>query len=58
MHNLIYRNDYYLNRNLDEIKRFGDVIDEGEGSIVPDEKTLQIDEEWNQFYHEYLANNK
>ena len=43
---------------LDEIREFGDVIEEGDGAVIPDEKLSQIHENWNQFYHEYLANNK
>ena len=43
---------------LDEIREFGDVIEEGDGAVIPDEKLYQIHENWNQFYHEYLANNK
>ena len=43
---------------LDEIRKFGDVIEEGDGAVIPDEKLSQIHENWNQFYHEYLANNK
>ena len=43
---------------LSEFKSIGDVIEEGEGPTVPDEKISKIHEEWNLFYHEYLANNK
>ena len=43
---------------LEEIKCFGDIIEEGEGAILPDEKVAKIHEEWKAFYHEYLANNK
>ena len=43
---------------LDEIREFGDIIEEGDGAVIPDEKLSQIHENWNQFYHEYLANNK
>ena len=42
---------------LHEVKSFGDIIEEGDGPVIPDEKILQIHEEWNTFYHEYLANN-
>ena len=43
---------------LEDIRKFGDVIEEGEGLVIPDEKLSQIHENWNQFYHDYLANNK
>jgi hypothetical protein len=43
---------------LSEFKSIGDVIEEGEGPTVPDEKISKTHEEWNLFYHEYLANNK
>ena len=53
-----FENSNQCEMTLDEIKVFGDVIEEGEGIIVPDEKITKIHEEWNTFYHEYLANNK
>ena len=43
---------------LNEFKSIGHVIEQGEGPTVPDEKISKIHEEWNLFYHEYLANNK
>ena len=53
-----FENSNQCEMTLEDIKRLGDVIEEGDGPIIPDEKISKIHDEWNKFHHDYLANNK